>query len=177
MVRVWLIRHAAPDTDGVDPGLSDVGRTQAMQVSKQLARRPLSAIWSSDSKRAMETAACIAARHGLRVETSAALREIDFGAWEGRPLRDLWSEDPVAARAWEADIRRTPATFAESVADLERRVERFWSQVRGTVLGGEVAVIGHRGSLAALRALITRQSFASSFAVPFGIAGRERLDA
>ncbi len=125
----------------------------------------------------METAASVASPHGLRVETSVALREIDFGAWEGRPLSDLWSEDPAAAHAWEADIRRTPSTFGESVADLERRVEGFWSQVRGTLLGGEVAVVGHRGSLAALRALITRQSFASSFGVPFGVARREGLDA
>lgn len=168
-MRVWLIRHAATTavrgiTIGAgDPPLSEEGRHEAERLAAGMANRQLSALWASDSRRALETAVIIAAPHHLQVSSTAALREIDFGAWEGRDLSELWTEDPVSAKAWEADIRQTPPSFGESVADLERRVRRFWHAVD---LTGEVAVVAHRGSLAALQSVIAGQSFAESFRSP-----------
>ena len=168
-MRVWLVRHAASTTPhGItvgagDPPLSEAGRAQARRISAALAGRPLVAVWSSDLKRAIETAAMIAAPHCLPVATTPALRELDFGAWEGKNLSDLWSEDPRAARAWEADITDTPASFAETVRDLEARVSAFW---RGVALAGDVAIVAHRGSLAALQSLLTGDGFAECFRTP-----------
>jgi broad specificity phosphatase PhoE len=123
----------------------------------ELGGRPLTRVLSSDLKRALATADAIATPHRLVVESTPALREIDFGAWEGRSLADLWSEDPNAAKAWEDDIRSTPSTFGENLADLERRVQSFWREVY-PLDGGEVAVVGHRCSLAVLRACVTGES-------------------
>jgi broad specificity phosphatase PhoE len=168
-MRVWLVRHAAPTTPtGItvgagDPPLSVSGLAHARATAASLAERPVSRVWSSDLRRAIETATLIAAPHGLAVESTPALREFDFGAWEGRDLRDLWREDPLAARAWEADITDAPRSFGESVRDLESRVAEFW---RGVVLTGEVAVVAHHGSLAALQSMITGQSFAECFRSP-----------
>jgi broad specificity phosphatase PhoE len=165
-LRVWLVRHAAPVTPGGitvgagDPLLSEAGVAQARRIAASLAERPLTKVWSSDLRRAVDTAAMIAALHGLTVETTTALRELDFGAWEGRDLRDMWLEDPLAARAWEADIADAPRSFGESVRDLETRVRDFW---HGVVLSGEAVVVAHRGSLAALQAAITGQRFAECF--------------
>jgi broad specificity phosphatase PhoE len=168
-MRVWLIRHAAPTTPaGItvgagDPPLSASGRAQARAIAASLAERLLSRMWSSDLRRAVETATFIAAPHGLAVETTPALRELDFGAWEGRDLRDLWREDPLAARAWEADIMDTPRSFGESVRELESRVGDFW---RRAVVGDEVAVVAHHGSLAALQSILTGRGFAECFRRP-----------
>lgn len=172
MTEIWLIRHGATTAPpGIaigagDPPLSDEGRAQAQRVMRQLAGRPLMRVVSSDSQRALSTARSIAEPHGLVVESSPDLRELDFGAWEGRALAELWSEEPRAATAWEADIRSTPATFSESVADLERRVARWWRLFRRPAVGAEVAIVAHRGSLAVLRALITGESIAIAFAAP-----------
>ena len=170
MSRIWLIRHGASVAPaGVaigasDPPLSDLGRAQAMQLAARLHDRPLRAVWSSDSLRARDTAALVAEPHRLTVHATAALREIDFGSWEGRFLGDLWQEDPAAARAWESDLRRAPPAFGETVAQLELRVAQFWSEIEPLSRGDEIAVVGHRGSLAALRAVATRCSFVSAFA-------------
>ena len=167
--HVWLVRHAAPTTPaGItvgagDPPLSEAGRAQAERIAGSLVARPLTAVWSSDLRRAVDTAALIAAPHHLAVEATPALRELDFGAWEGRDLRDLWSEDPRAARAWEVDITDTPRSFGESLFDLEHRVGDFW---RGVVLTGEVVVVAHHGSLAALQSLISGRPFAECFRDP-----------
>jgi broad specificity phosphatase PhoE len=172
-MRVWLVRHAAPTTPaGItvgagDPPLSVSGRTQARAIAASLAERPLSRVWSSDLRRAVETATLIAAPHRVDVEATPALRELDFGAWEGRDLRELWREDPLAARAWEADITDAPRSFGESVRDLESRVGDFW---RGVVqkgeIAGEVAVVAHHGSLAALQSILTGRGFAECFRYP-----------
>lgn len=165
-MRIWLIRHATSTTPpGItvgagDPPLSDAGRAEAHRLAESLASRPLVGVWSSDRTRAVDTASAIGEPHNLIVDATPALRELDFGAWEGRDLRDLWREDPDAARAWEADITDAPRAFGESVPDLELRVRDFWN---GLELTGEIAVVAHRGSLAALQAAITGRPFGESF--------------
>lgn len=156
-----------------DPPLSEVGRDQARSVASALAARPLVRVISSDLKRAVETAAIVAAPHRVAVETTAALREIDFGAWEGRDLSKLWSEDPAAARAWEANFRLTPLSFGESVSDLEHRVGAFWKQLAPA---GEIAIVGHGGSLAALRALISNEPIEPSMASRLELGAMIGLD-
>jgi broad specificity phosphatase PhoE len=170
MIRVWLVRHGLTTAvSGVavgstDPPLSNEGIEQARRLARELAVRPLARVLSSDLERTQVTAEVIAAPHHLAVEVTPALREIDFGAWEGRELADLWREDPVTAHAWEVDFWATPQSFGESLVDLERRVERFWRSIEASVAGTEIVVVGHRGSLAALQALISGESVADSFA-------------
>jgi probable phosphoglycerate mutase len=178
---IWLIRHAQSSAlPGVaigagDPSLNDDGRAQAQRLAASMAARPLVRIVSSDRRRALETARIVAEQHGLAVETTAALREIDFGDWEGRFLGDLWSEEPLAAKAWEDDIRVTPPGFGESLADLERRVEVLWASMQPLPVRGEVAFVGHQGSLAVLRAAITGESVSDAFARRLDLAGAVAL--
>ncbi|MDQ2942694.1 MAG: histidine phosphatase family protein, partial [Candidatus Dormibacteraeota bacterium] len=154
-----------------DLPLSHQGRKQAQRLGAGLATRPLARVLSSDLKRALSTAHAIASRHRLAVDPTPALREIDFGAWEGRSLADLWSEDPQAARAWENDIRSTPSGFGESLACLQTRVEGWWRQVHAVDEGarGELAIVAHRCSLAALRAVITGETIEEAFSTPLDV--------
>ncbi len=182
MSRVWLIRHAASTAaagsaiGATDLPLSDVGHEQARRLAAELASRALARIVSSDRRRALETANIIAAPHSrVCVESSSALREIDFGAWEGRSLSDLWVEEPAAAKAWEDDIRTTPASFGESVDDVVRRVAAFWRSLQPLPDVGELAVVGHRGSLAILRALITGETIPDAFAAGLGLGSAVAL--
>lgn len=181
MTRIWLIRHAASTAlpgsaiGASDPPLSDHGREQARRLATAMASHPLARILCSDRRRALATARAVALPHGIAVEPTTALREIDFGAWEGRPLSKLWSEDPVAAKAWEDDIRFTPSSFGESLADLERRVETFWASLRPLREGGEIAIVAHRGPLAVLRAAITGETVADAFATRLELASAVAL--
>jgi len=126
---------------------------------------------------ATSRARIVAATHRLVVEPTEELREIDFGAWEGRWLGDLWTEEPASAAAWTDDIRMTPPSFGESLEDLQRRVARFWSSLLPLPAWGEIAVVAHGGSLAALRAVITGEAIADTFATRLPIAGAIALTA
>ena len=70
-----------------DIELDERGLAQAERAAEVLAELAPVAIHSSDLSRARQTAAPLAARCGLEVQTDQRLREINVGTWEGLHLR------------------------------------------------------------------------------------------
>jgi broad specificity phosphatase PhoE len=87
----WVGKRLAGRLAGLH--LNDQGRAAAMALAESLAATPLTAICSSPLERAQETAAAIADRHGMPVETSQRLQEIDIGDWSGRTLQELAGDE------------------------------------------------------------------------------------
>ncbi|WP_053204054.1 histidine phosphatase family protein [Jiangella muralis] len=87
-----------------DLKLDDVGHQQAavLAAAQRGADAP-DALYASDLLRARQTAAAVAAVTGLAVHTDPRLRELDFGAAEGRTLAELRAIDPDAVAAFELD--------------------------------------------------------------------------
>jgi broad specificity phosphatase PhoE len=160
-----------------DPPLGGEGRAQARRAAVELASRPLVRVVSSDLRRASQTAGIVAAPHRLEVETTPAMRELNFGAWEGRTLSDLWVDEPGAAAAWEGDARVTPPSFGESLSELLERVACFWDSLHPLPQRGEVAIVAHGGSLAAMRSLITGAPIGDCLAMRMEPGGILELDA
>jgi len=104
MTQIYLARHGETEWNAIrrvqgwtDIPLSTFGAAQAEALGGRLERVPLTAIYSSDLGRAMETARPTAERHGLIVTPLQALREKRFGDWEGltqtqleRDYTELW---------------------------------------------------------------------------------------
>jgi probable phosphoglycerate mutase len=90
--ELWLVRHADAygdlDTLGagrVDPPLSETGRRQADLLARRLAEVPVHAVWSSDLRRARETAAALTRDRPLGVRTDPRLGEVRTHWDEGLP--------------------------------------------------------------------------------------------
>jgi broad specificity phosphatase PhoE len=104
MTRILLTRHGETEWNMIgrvqgwtDTKLNAVGEAQATALARRLRNTPITAIYSSDSARAVQTALPTAERRGLGVQTLAELREKSFGVWEGltkddleRDYADLW---------------------------------------------------------------------------------------
>jgi probable phosphoglycerate mutase len=138
--RLVLVRHgetewsrAGRHTGRTDVPLTDAGREQARQIGRALAGRTFSRIVVSPMTRAQETARL--AGFGDRVETLDALREYDYGIYEGRTRPDILREVP----GWT--VWTHPMIDGESLAALAGRADR----VIATLLpgGGDVLVISH----------------------------------
>lgn len=121
---LWLVRHAATDwsDEGRLNGWTDVplnhrGRLQARSLAERLDGRRFAGIWSSDLTRAVETARIAVGEPVL----DPRLRELDFGALEGR----RWEEIPDEARGALAAFEGFDAPEGESLAGLGSRVLRF----------------------------------------------------
>ena len=83
MTRLLLVRHGETELQSslrywgrTDVALGPIGLHQAEQLRDRLAMERLTAIYSSDLKRASDTARNIAARHNLNVTICPELREI-----------------------------------------------------------------------------------------------------
>ena len=75
-LRVVIVQHGDKERRPGDPGLTDLGRTQAAVTARRLAcgETPV-AVWSSPMRRAQETAAAIADELGVVPAIDARLRE------------------------------------------------------------------------------------------------------
>ncbi len=94
--EVLLVRHALPEPDGTkDPALGEVGHGQAELVGAYLADKGISAIYSSQLKRAVETAEPLARRLGYDIVIDERLQE-----WKSNATHYLGAENlPDADRA------------------------------------------------------------------------------
>ena len=77
-----------------DTPLSDIGRAQAQALGQRLARHAFAAIYSSDLKRAWDTAAAISQASGRTVVSEPRLRERTFGIFEGLTYEEMTQRYP-----------------------------------------------------------------------------------
>jgi broad specificity phosphatase PhoE len=101
VTRVILARHGETDwnRDGIwqghgDPPLNDLGRRQASALAERLADKTIDALYSSDLRRAFETAEIVASINGLVIVPDPELREMDVGSWTGLTRAQIEEQFP-----------------------------------------------------------------------------------
>jgi broad specificity phosphatase PhoE len=109
-----------------DPPLTSLGRVQARAVAAVLEPERPVAVYTSPLGRAVQTATMIGAACGAEVVVDPRLIEIDYGAWENRPLQEV----PRDAAAVASD---PSATFpeGESLVDVGQRVVPLFEELLG----------------------------------------------
>lgn len=131
--------------------LTALGQEQAAQARDELVDVPLTAIWSSDQVRAVQTAEIVSAAHALPVRLEPLLREQSFGELEGRFTCDL-KEEPVPEGQHISEI---PWGRGESVADVYRRMERLIGVLRAEFGARDhIALISHGDAIRVLAAVL-----------------------
>jgi broad specificity phosphatase PhoE len=135
-----LVRHGRTDANArglllgrLDPPLSDEGREQAAALAPRIP--PAARVVSSPLRRARETAAAF----GRPVEVDDRWIELDYGALDGTPLRDvppeLWSE-------WRSDPAFVPSG-GESLVALGERVRGACAALADEARTSDVVVVSH----------------------------------
>jgi broad specificity phosphatase PhoE len=143
----------------LDPPLSDEGRRQAELLGRRLAGRRLAGFYTSDLKRAFETAGAIARVVDLKPEPTPGLREIFLGEWEGLRTEEIAKRFPDAWARWgeEADWDLVPG--GEGAASFEARVMATLDEILDRHSHGDVLVVSHGGVIqVALHRVIGRPS-------------------
>lgn len=132
-------------TGSDDPGLSDVGRSQAEQAARSdlLAAAGLTAILTSPLRRCRETADIVSAALGLPVEVDDELREMDFGRWEGLTFAEVEQRHPVDLAAWKASGDAAPTGSTETFAALLSRVTAAARRIASSHPDAAVLAVSH----------------------------------
>ena len=151
MSRLILVRHSEPQEDArgrcygsLDIGLSASGREHARALAARLARLAYEAVYTSPRLRARETAEPVAAVHSLDLVADDRLRELDFGALEGRTYDEIAESEPELYRAWMSTPTQVRFPGGESFADLKERAIDALDRIRQA---HETAVIVTHGGV------------------------------
>jgi alpha-ribazole phosphatase len=167
--RLILLRHGEPDEivhgrcyGRLDPGLSPRGREQMRRSWRLLDKQRAAAIYSSPSRRAVESA-------NLRVPEMPVvaiddrLREIDFGAFEGLTYSEISGRYPGEFDEWMTQPTAVAFPGGESFAIMSARVRAALEFIRRTHCSRTVAIVSHGGvnriALAAALGLEPRHIF------------------
>jgi broad specificity phosphatase PhoE len=94
--------------------------------------------------RARETAEPVAAAHSLHLVADDRLRELDFGALEGRTYDEIAESEPELYRAWMSTPTQVRFPGGESFADLKARAIAALDRIRQA---HEAAVIVTHGGV------------------------------
>jgi broad specificity phosphatase PhoE len=149
---ILLIRHgqSAGNAEGRFGGhsatpLSELGKKQAEITANLLAKEKISAIYSSDLFRAVETAEPLANLLNLEIIKTEAFRERHVGVLEGLTFdeaRELYPKDYYALV--NRNLRHR-ITKGESYYQLLRRINRQFREILREHRGEKVAIFSHTG--------------------------------
>jgi broad specificity phosphatase PhoE len=158
--KLVLIRHEHTDLAGtfcghLDPPLSTQGRAQLKQVAQSLSRHQFRSVFSSDLRRARETADAIAAPHHLPTQLRTDLRELAFGEWEGLGWKQVVARDPAFAGRWLDEYPAVAAPGGEEFGNFLARVQRAMSEIADEVQDGYAAIVTHAGVIRTVLASVT----------------------
>ena len=123
-------------------GLSERGRAQAETAAEALKDSDVVLVVASPLQRAQETAAPIAARHGLDVATDPDLIE-SLNYFEGRrisPGDGAWRDPRVW---WQLRNPFTPS-WGEPYRDIAARMTTAIDKARARAAGHEAVVVSHQ---------------------------------
>ncbi|MFZ4811765.1 MAG: histidine phosphatase family protein [Ilumatobacteraceae bacterium] len=142
-----LIRHGLPvrrelDTGRADPELSEAGQAQAHHLAAYLSTERIDAVYSSPLRRALETAAPVAASSQHDVVVVDDVAEWDRNASEYVPIEELRAQnDP----RWHAMLRGEWTPNDESPEEFHHRVVGAIERLVDTHAGDRIAIVCHGG--------------------------------
>ncbi len=156
MTELWLVRHGQTDWNltgrwqgqsSEAPGLNDKGRSQVLEICRQLKERSVTIIYSSDLLRARQTAALIAESLNLTVSLEARLREINLGVWEGMLSEEIEAKYPGELAERSRDPFHTHAPNGESPREVAERVLTAVAEIAGNHPHESILIVSHGVSL------------------------------
>lgn len=168
MTKIFLVRHGeVAGNIGAssffvgwsDLPLNERGEKQAQQVGAFLESEKISGVYASDLQRAEKTAQRIAEKHGLRVETDVALREVNYGKWEGLSEADLHREYSEQWTARQNDPWNVAAVGGENYAQMWARFFPRWQKLLQKHDGESFVIVAHNGLLRMLLCHLTGAPF------------------
>ncbi len=153
MADLYLIRHAEPALRGVFLGQLDppLAATAIAPACRALAGVRAAAVYSSPLRRARDTAALLPGNPAVTVIED--LKEIGYGAWEGKTWREAERGWPELARRKQTGWLDVAPPEGEPWTDFLGRVARALAVVRRGAL--PAAVVAHQAVNAALAHLLS----------------------
>ena len=153
-MKIYLIRHGESQANDLglflghgDLDLTERGRAQAKKTADFLSELPIDAIFSSDLKRAYNTALESAKKLNLKVTKNQGLREIDCGDWDFVPFDELRVKYKESFGVWTNDLPNARCDGGESIEELQKRIVKTINEIVSENAGKNIAIFSHATSI------------------------------
>jgi probable phosphoglycerate mutase len=133
-----------------DTPLDDVGRLQARCAALRIKGGHFDAVYSSDLRRAFETAQIIGTAVGLEPVPEKALREWHLGVLEGRPVKELLEKYPEIIHCFDVESGDLPVPGGEAHGTFEKRVTDCLDKLADAFVGKKIILVTHGGVMRAI---------------------------
>jgi alpha-ribazole phosphatase len=173
-----LMRHGEPVggrryRGQVDDPLSEKGWAQMHAAVGETV--PWTQIVSSPLLRCRAFAESLADRHGLPLTLDERLKEVGFGAWEGRSAAEIEQAAPGTLAQFKADPVNARPAGAEPLAAFHARVAAGLEDVLANHAGGHVLLVGHAGVMRMALAWALQIPLANAYRIEVASASLTRL--
>jgi probable phosphoglycerate mutase len=142
---------------GIDAELTSAGHQMARAFADGFSGADLrwQAIHTSTRRRAIDSAAPLAARVGLTPRREAGLDEICHGDWQGRAKSEIARDDPARYHRWLQDPT-AGAPGGESVFEVAERAMDVVGRIIRQHREGDVLIVAHKTVLRVLTCALLR---------------------
>lgn len=154
-MKLYLIRHGETDWNAKhlyqgqgDRPLSALGKKEAQKLTQELKQIKVDALFSSDLKRAYETAKIVNRLHKLPIQADPLLREINFGKMEGQTHTEVLRKNKAYFLKNGLVNYRYIFPEGESWQIVHKRVVKFFRKLKNTPYR-TVFIFCHQGTLKA----------------------------
>jgi broad specificity phosphatase PhoE len=151
MTSIILVRHGQTVWNAIevfrgriDIELDETGLKQAELLAGYLSQRKLEAVYSSPLKRAVQTAEAVARHHGLAVETTPGLNDIDFGEWQGLSVQEVRTRFSELFDTWVSNPQWVNLPSGESLDDVRQRALTLVNEGVEKHEGKVIVLVSHR---------------------------------
>lgn len=130
--------------------LNELGRRQAYALANFIRHISMGALYTSDLKRALETAECLSEPLGFTPIPDERLRERNIGLWQGLTLDEMraWYPDEYTAMLGDVDGYRVPG--GESRVDVRKRVSAALKDILKQERSETVGILSHTTAIKVL---------------------------
>jgi alpha-ribazole phosphatase len=153
MLHLSLVRHGQTEWNAQqryqghsDLPLNQAGLEQARQLAGRLQALQIDLVFSSDLRRALQTAEILIGSRQIEIRPDPRLREMNFGMLEGHTFEEARERWPETIARWLADYNQPPEG-GERIVEFSQRVSRFYSEIRQSCDGKNVLIVAHGGPL------------------------------
>ncbi len=128
MTKLYLLRHGQSEWNilgkiqgQVDTVLTEKGIEQAQKAAQRLIGEQIDMIYSSDLKRACDTAKIVGKELDLDVTQLCSIREINFGVWQGLDLDTIKRDHEDNYKLWRTEPHNLRLEGGESIQVVQDR--------------------------------------------------------
>ena len=147
---IYIVRHGQTEWNllGKTQGHGNSDLTtkvieQAELLADSMTKYPIDYIYSSDLGRAYQTAEIIGNKLNIEVEKTEALREMNFGTWEGRIIKDIIEEDPELYKMWRNEPHLAKIPQGETLSQIKERTDAFIKEINEKYDGKHIVLVTH----------------------------------